>query len=182
MNEEIKVIKKELEDCLSKDLARFVDEVNKVRGIKINVESVRQVRVPGLNSKLYHIANIFNMQRELIIEPFEKKNLNIIVKAILESELGYKLERSNNEKIYFSLLPINQDIKNKIVVSYKKKTEEAKISARQTRQKLLGNLKSIKLSSDQEKKTKREIDEITKKFENEMSKICEKKANDLINF
>lgn len=182
MNEEIKKITKELEISLSANFSKFVEEVNKVRGFRVNIESVRQIKVPELGSKLYHVANLFNVQRELIIEPFEKKNSNVIVKAVLESELGYKLERSNAEKIYFSLMPLNQETKNKIIVSYRQKTEEAKISARRTRQGILSVLKSSKLSLDQDKRAKREIDEITKKFENEMSKFCEKKTSDLVNF
>lgn len=183
MNEElIKNIKKELNESLAKDVKRFVEDTNTVRGIRVNIESIRQINVHELNSKLSHIANIFNVQRELIVEPFEKKNFNIITKAILESNLGYKLEKSNIERIYFSLMPLNQEIKNKIIVSYKQKTEEAKISVRKTRQKALNSLKFSKLSSDQEKRTRREIDELTKKSEVEMSKICEKKTSELLNF
>ena len=63
---------------------------------------------------------------ELIIQAFESKTIPTITKAVLENQLGYKLERSNKEEVAFTLLPLTKEVREKLIRDTKMITEEGK--------------------------------------------------------
>jgi ribosome recycling factor len=99
--------------------------------------------------------------RDLTVSAFSRKDVQSITKALLDAELGYRLERTDGEIMYFSLAPMTEEIRKRLVQKCKESLENAKVSFRNSRQKVLNEIKSSKsLSTDQEKKTKKNIEDI----------------------
>lgn len=155
---------KKIEELLIKDETTFINNLEGIRSNRISIDFLRNITVnlSDRKSKLSGLASLRSSSaRELIVTSFNKKDVQFITKALLDAELGYRLVRTNEEVIYFSLAPMTEEIRKQLIRKCKESFENAKISLRNSRQKVLNEIKSSKsLSSDQEKKVKKNIEDI----------------------
>ncbi|HXN54479.1 MAG TPA: ribosome recycling factor [Mycoplasmatales bacterium] len=180
MVENLEKLEFELRKDLESNLDNFKVSINKVRGSGLSLDATRQIIIPKVG-KLFHIANLSKFGQSLIIEPFNDKDINSIIKSVLESNLGYKLDKTTKNQIYFSLLPFNEETKKKIILDIKKKLENAKVSIRQTRQKFITSIKKLtSLSSDEEKNEKNKLEKLVKDFEKKLVNIYECKSKEIL--
>ncbi|CAG8769532.1 10049_t:CDS:1, partial [Ambispora leptoticha] len=81
----------------------------------------------GERKPLKAVANLrISPNHELVAHAFETKMIPLISKVILDNQLGYKVERSTKEEVYFTLTPITTQIKEKLIKEVKLITEEGK--------------------------------------------------------
>src|SRR3954467_879492 len=124
---------------LEKELTIFISKLERIRSNRISLEAIRGLMVTYQNERkpLKAIANLrISPNHELIVRAFEAKMTPLISKAILDNQLGYKVERSTKEEVCFALTPITTQIKEKLVKEVKLITEEGKKSFRLVHQDL----------------------------------------------
>ena len=116
-----------------------------------------------------------------MIEIFEPKALPSIEREIINSQLGYKLEKKDKKELIFSLLPITTEIKKTLIERAKKIFQEGLIDLSIFHQKLRTWLRRNQepISKDQKKIFEREIDKITGEYKKKLTSELEKKTTEL---
>jgi ribosome recycling factor len=107
----------------------FVGKLERIRSNRISLETIRglMINYQGERKPLKAVANLrISPNHELVIHAFEAKMISLISKVILDNQLGYKVERSTKDEVYFTLTPITKEIKEKMIKEVKLITEEGK--------------------------------------------------------
>lgn len=121
--------------------------------------------------------------RTLVIQPWDKKALKDIEKAIQKSDLG--LNPNNDGQIIRLNIPeLTEETRRNLVKVVKKHGEESKVAVRSIRRDANEKLKALKKdgthSEDDIKKTEDEIQKITDNFIKEIDKIVEAKEKEIM--
>jgi len=139
------------------------------------------VNCQGEKKPLKAVANLrISSNHELVIHSFDPKTTPLISKTILDNQLGYKVERSTKDEIYFTLTPITTQIKEKLIKEVKFLTEEGKKNFRLIHQELKNWLKKeLHLSQDQKKSYEKQADKLVKEYQDKLLSAEEKKIKEL---
>ena len=168
---------------LEKELAVFIGKLERIRSNRISLEAIRglMVNCPGEKKPLKSIASLrISPSHELVIQAFESKLLPVITKTVLESQLGYKLERSSKEEAAFILAPLTKEIREKLIRDTKIITEEGRKNFRLIHQDLKKWLKKEKnLSQDQKKAYEKQADKLDKEYQDKLLTAETKKVQEL---
>jgi ribosome recycling factor len=147
------------------------------------VDSVR-VEVYGSQSPLKQLASIGAPEpNQLVIRPYDASTIKEIEKAIVASDLG--LNPQNDGKIIRINIPaLSMDVRKKLVARIKELSEEAKIAIRSIRRdanKLIETAeKNKEIGEDDCERLKEEIQELTKKYENQASEMAKARETDVM--
>jgi ribosome recycling factor len=122
------------------------------------------VEAYGSEGPLNRICNISVPEaRTLVIQPYDKSQIAAIERAIHKSELGVT-PMNDGQVIRLSFPPLTQDRRKDLVKVVKKRSEEAKIAARNVRRDALEELKKAKdLREDEKKKAEERLQKVTDK-------------------
>ena len=125
----------------------------------------------GMTQKINQIANIIIMDAQTIkIEPWDKSTLASIEKWIYDADLWFT-PRNYGDHILISVPPLNQERRKELTKLVSKEWEETKIAIRNHRhdmRKIIETaLKNEEISENEQTATEKQIDELTKKY-NEM--------------
>lgn len=147
------------------------------------LDSVR-VTVYGSQSPLKQLASVGAPEpQQLVIRPFDTSIIKDIEKAIVASELGLN-PQSDGRIIRINIPPLSTDTRKKLVARIKELAEEAKISIRNVRRdanKALETAEKDKLiSEDDRDSSKEEVQELTKKYEDEVSEVAKSREADVM--
>lgn len=147
------------------------------------LDSVR-VTAYGSQSPLKQLASVGAPEpQQLVIRPFDTSIIKDIEKAIVASELGLN-PQSDGRIIRINIPPLSTDTRKKLVARIKELAEEAKISIRNVRRdanKALETAEKDKLiSEDDRDSSKEEVQELTKKFEDEVSEVAKSREADVM--
>lgn len=177
------LIKQKKTEHLEKELKVFVGKLEKIRSNRISLEAIRglMVNYQGERKPLKAIANLrISPNHELVIHAFEPKTMPLISKAILDNQLGYKVERSTRDEVYFTLTPITKEIKERMIKEVKIITEEGKKNFRLIHQEIKNWLKKeTSLSQDQKKSYEKQGDKLVKDYQEKLIEAEGKKIHEL---
>ena len=134
------------------------------------VDSIK-VEAYGSATPLKQLASIGTPEpQQIVIRPYDAGTIKDIEKAIVNSDLG--LSPQNDGRIIRLNVPaLSTDVRKKMVSRIKELSEEAKISIRNIRRdanKAIDGLeKSKDISEDQRDDAKNDVQELTKKYEDQ---------------
>lgn len=139
------------------------------------VDSVR-VDVYGSPMPLKQIASIGAPEpTQIVIRPYDTSSIKEIEKAIVASDLGFN-PQSDGRVVRINIPPLSTDVRKKMVSRIKELTEECKISIRNIRRdgnKAADQAEKDKLiSEDQRDDLKKEIQDLTKKYEEKAAELA----------
>src|SRR6185503_4973006 len=123
------IIKQKATKQLEEKLRVSINKLERVRSNRISVELIGSliVEYQGEKKMIKSVASLrVSPSHELIIRPFDSKLISLISKVILDSQLGYKVERTTKEEIYFALLPMVTEIRERHIKNVKMLTEDGK--------------------------------------------------------
>ena len=138
----------------------------------------------GAQSPINQVANVAVPEpRTIVIQPWDKKMLPVIEKAILKSDLG--LTPSNDGAIIRLVLPqLTQQRRQELVKVVHKEAEESRVAIRNLRRDANDALKKFekdKLASEDEvKKAQDEIQKLTDKYIKEVDHIMASKDKEVM--
>ncbi|MDQ6661117.1 MAG: ribosome recycling factor [Chloroflexota bacterium] len=143
-----------------------------------------QVEYYGTPTPLNQIASISVPEaRQLVIQPWDKKLLTDIEKAIQKSDLGIN-PNNDGQVIRLNIPPLSQERRRDMVKMVHKKLDEHKVAVRNirrdTQDKLRDREKKKEISEDELKRSTERLQKLTDKYIDEMDKIGKSKEQEIL--
>ncbi len=179
-------IHKSTEERMKKTVKVYKDELKSIRAGRANPALLDRIVVDyyGTPTPLKQISNVSAPEpRSLLIQPWDANSIPNIEKAILTSELG--LNPSNDGKlIRLSVPQLTEERRKDIIKLLKKVTEESKVAVRNARRDANEHLKKIEktgeITEDDLRLAEEQVQKLTDKYIEEIEKIKEHKAEEIM--
>ena len=155
-----------------------------VGGARVDFLDTVQVNVYGSCAPIKYVATInVSDTFSLKVVPFDKNNCKVIAKAIQDANLGVGVI-AEPDSIRVTMPKITEERRKEYVKILKKFAEEGKIVIRNVRHDANGAVdlkkKNDNLSEDEVRRLKKEIQDLTDRFINEIDKMTEKKESEIL--
>ncbi len=147
------------------------------------VDSLR-VDVYGSPTPIKQVASVGAPEpTQILIRPYDTSTIKDIEKAIVASDLGFN-PQSDGRVIRINIPPLSTDIRKKMVSRIKELSEETKVAIRSIRRdanKAADQEEKDKiLSEDDCKQVKDEIQDMTKKYEDQANALAAKRESEVM--
>jgi len=179
--------KNELKDRLKKSIDFLKSEISNIRTGRAHPSIIEGIKIDAYGAKMSikEVGSIVLLDSQTImVSPWDKTLIPIILKAIKESDL--KLNPSQDlEVIRVPIPPLTEERRLELTKLVSAKAEDTRQSLRNIRQdfmKLIDKDFSEKLIGEDEKFTKKdEVEKIVKEFLSETESITQAKNKELMN-
>ena len=182
---EAKQILNEAEESMQAAVLFLDDALAHIRAGKASARILDAIRIDyyGTMSPLANVATITTPDaRTIAIQPWEKKLIGEIERAIINSNIG--LAPSNNgEVIRLILPPLTEDRRQQLAKQCKGEAENAKVSVRNARRDAIELLKKqVKegMPEDVEKDAEADAQKLHDKYIRQMDEIYAKKEKEIM--
>jgi ribosome recycling factor len=185
MADDIRVQLEQGKDDMQKALEHLQRELNNIRTGKASPAILSSIKVDyyGSQTPLSQVSNVSASDaRTLTIQPWEKSLLAPIEQAIFAANLGLT-PMNDGEFIRISIPPLTEERRKEMVKFAKHLGEEAKVSLRSTRHKMIDAVKQeVKdgLAEDAGKRMEGEIDKVVHDFGDQVDKYIVSKEKDIM--
>ena len=162
-------------------IARFHDEMKKVRTGRAHPDMLSNVEVYGHFMPLNQVANVVAVDATLLqITPFDPSNIQAIASAI-RNDAALGLNPSDDGRVVrVPVPPLTEERRKEIVKNASSKVEDAKVAIRNVREDARKELKSAELPEDVSKRAEKDIDELTKTFTEKIDMAFKEKSAELM--
>jgi ribosome recycling factor len=179
-------VKKNAQDRMAKSIDTLKGDLAKVRTGRAHTGILDHVMVDyyGSPTALSQVANVTLIDARTIgVQPWEKKMLATIEKAIRESDLGLN-PSSQGDLIRVPTPPLTEERRKEMVKLCKSEAEDAKIAVRNIRRDANEQLKKLvkdkAISEDEERRAQDEIQKLTDKFVADIDKAVAEKEKEVL--
>lgn len=179
-------VKKNAEQKMQKSIESLKADLAKVRTGRAHVGILDHVQVDyyGNPTLLTQVANLTLIDARTIgVQPWEKKMVAVVEKAIRESDLGLN-PSSHGDMIRVPTPPLTEERRKEIVKMVKNEGEDAKIAVRNIRrdanEAYKKMLKDKACSEDDERRAQDDVQKLTDKFVSEIDKMIAEKEKELL--
>lgn len=185
IHEELDFLLESTREHMQKSIKHLETELSHVRAGRANVSMVEMVRVDyyGTLSPLNQVSNVSTPDaRTIAIQPWEKKMLGEIEKAILAANIGLT-PVNNGELIRLILPPLTEERRKDLVKQIKQMGENTKVTIRTARKDANIELKKLLkegLPEDMEKDKEEEIQKMTDKYIAEVDRHLTAKEQEIM--
>ena len=176
----------EAEDKMEKAVSVLAEELRGVRTGRASAALVDGLKVEayGTLNPLKSLASITVPEpRMILVKPFDPGVINDIIKAIQKSEVGLT-PQSDGKIIRLAVPPLSEERRKQMSKMVKEYGEKAKVSIRNIRREANtaadGEEKDKTISEDEAKRTKDEIDRLTKEYEGKTQESVDKKTKEVM--
>jgi len=185
MNEDVQLYFDDAIEKMEKSLHYLSSELVKIRAGKATPSMLDGIVVNyyGTPTPLQQVANINTPDaRSFVIQPWEKKMIDAIEKAIFAANIG--MTPSNNGEVVRLTVPqLTEERRKSMVKQVKVEGESAKISIRNARRDAIEEFKKMVkqgLPEDMEKDATEEIQKQTEKYYKKVDEILTKKETEIM--
>ena len=181
MQEKIKVY----EEKMVKSYEVLLDEYASIRAGRANPHVLDKLRVDyyGTPTPLQQVANVSVPEpRMILIQPWERKLIKDIEKAILTSDLGINPNNDGNA-IRLVFPELTEERRKELAKDVKKKGEGVKVAVRNIRRDANEAFKKLAkqdVSEDEIKELEDVIQKLTDKFGKNIDKTVEEKSKEIL--
>ena len=179
-------IKKTADQKMHKSIETLKGDLAKVRTGRAHVGILDHVMVDyyGNPTAINQVANLTLVDARTIgVQPWEKKMLQAIEKAIRESDLGLN-PSTQGDMIRVPTPPLTEERRKEMVKLVKSEAETAKIAIRNVRRDANEGLKKLlkdkECSEDDERRAQDDVQKLTDKFVAEVDKLAAEKEKELM--
>ena len=179
-------VKKNAQERMTKSIETLKADLAKVRTGRAHTGILDHIQVDyyGSPTALTQVANVTLIDARTIgVQPWEKKLLSTIEKAIRDSDLGLN-PSSQGELIRVPTPPLTEERRKEMVKLVKGEAEDAKIAIRNIRRDANEQVKKLvkdKLASeDDERRSTDEIQKLTDKFVADVDKLVAEKEKEVL--
>lgn len=174
------------EEKMEKSLNALIEEYKAIRAGRANPHVLDKLRVDyyGTPTPIQQVANVAVPEARMItIQPWEKKMIKEIEKAIMTSDLG--INPSNDGSVIRLVFPeLNEERRKELAKDVKKKGESAKVAIRNIRRDandmIKKALKANEISEDDQKDAEDKIQKKTDKYIEKIDKEIEAKTKEIL--
>jgi len=183
---ELKDVIAQAEDKMGKSLAALEEDFSYIRAGRANPKLLDKISVSyyGSMSPLQTVANVSVPEaRVILIQPWDKKLIKDIEKAIMASDIG--ITPSNDGNVIRLTFPeLSKERRQDLSKDIKKKGEEAKVAIRNIRRDANDTLKklqkSTEITEDDQKDGETKIQKATDKYIAKIDEATEKKTKEIM--
>lgn len=171
--EEINMYLDEAKELMDKTIRHTGVEFNKIRAGKANPSMLDGLMVEyyGVPTPLSQAATVNTTDaRTLVIRPFEKKLINDIERAIINSDLGLN-PQSDGEVVRLIIPPLTEERRRDLVKQVKNEAEAGKVSIRSIRKETNEELRKLQKEGASEDDVKKAEDKVQVLTDSHISKI-----------
>lgn len=185
MSEELELVKLDTESSMKKAISHLETELTKIRAGKANPNMLDGIFADyyGAPTPLAQIANISVLDaRTISVQPWEKKMLAPIERAIIASNIGINPQNDGNF-IRLFLPPLTEERRKELVKRCNGEGENGKVSIRNIRRDAIEQIKKLQkdgLSEDAAKDAEADIQEKTNRFIALIEKHLEAKEKEIM--
>jgi ribosome recycling factor len=185
MDEEIEFLLDATKERMEAAIRHFEKELTRIRAGRANPMMLDTVRVDyyGSMTPLSQMANVNTPDaRTLSVQPWEKKMITEIERAIMNANLGFN-PQNNGDVIMINIPPLTEERRRDLMKKAKTEAEEARIGIRNARKEANMDIKKLGtegLSEDQVKDLEAEVQKLTDSYVVEVDKLMEKKEKDIM--
>lgn len=185
MTEELELIIEDAEASMKKAVGFLEAELVKIRAGKANPNMLDGINVEyyGSPTPINQVANINIMDaRTISIQPWEKKTLQLIERAIIAANIGMN-PQNDGINIRLFLPPLTEERRKELVKKSAAEAEHSKVAIRNIRREAIEEVKRLQkegLSEDISKGSEKEIQDITDRYIATVEKILAAKEKDVM--
>jgi ribosome recycling factor len=179
-------VKKNAQERMAKSIETLRANLGKVRTGRAHTGILDSIQVDyyGSPTALTQVANVTLIDARTIgVQPWEKKMLNTIEKAIRDSDLGLN-PSSQGDMIRVPTPPLTEERRKEMVKLVKNEAEDSKIAVRNIRRDANESLKKLvkdkACSEDDERRASEEIQKLTDKFVIDIDKMVAEKEKEVL--
>jgi len=183
---EIKKIHSDTEERMKKTVESISRELSSIRTGRATTALLEGIKVDyyGTMTPINQLASIsIPDPRLLIIQPWEKKMITEIAKAIQRADLGLNPLTDANV-VRLPIPPLTEERRKELVKIVKKITEEGKIAIRNIRrdanEQFKQSEKDKEISEDDSRKAQEKVQELTDKFIQQTDELFKKKEEEVM--
>jgi len=169
MQEDLDFILEDTEDSMKKAINHLESELTKIRAGKVSPTMLDGITVEYYDAPtpINQIANVTVQDaRTLTIQPWEKKMLAQIARAIMGANIGVT-PQNDGVQIRLFMPPLTEERRRELFKKASGEGEQAKVAIRNIRRDGIEQIKKLQkdgLSEDIAKGSEKEIQELTDKF------------------
>ena len=179
-------IKKQATEKMAKSIDTLKHDLQKVRTGRAHTGLIDHLRVDyyGTEMPINQVANVtLSDSRTISIQPFEKKMVQAVEKAIRDSDLGVNPAVSG-DVIRVPMPALTEERRKELTKIVKHDGENAKVAVRNIRRDAISHLKDLlkesEVSEDEEKRAADEIQKLTDKAIADIDRAVAEKERDLM--
>lgn len=180
-----KTIIKEATDRMERTVQHLEEELINIRAGKASTNVLNSVYVDyyGSQSPVSAVASVTVPDaKTILIQPWDKKMIRTIEKAILDSNIG--LTPSNNgEQIRLSIPPLTEERRKELVKQVRGVGENARISLRNTRRDAVDAFKKAQkegMPEDESKDGETQSQKLLEKYSKKLDSLLEIKEKEIM--
>jgi len=166
MNEELHFIIDSTEELMAAAITHLEKEFRNIRAGKASPAMLGSVTVDyyGTQTPLAQVANVSTMDAHTItVQPWEKKMLHEIEKAIMIANLGFN-PMNNGDIVIINVPVLTEERRKELSKQAKAAAEYAKVSIRNDRREAMNEIKKGDASEDMKSNAEIDIQKLTDKF------------------
>jgi ribosome recycling factor len=179
-------IKKQAADKMAKSVDTLKHDLAKVRTGRAHTGLIDHLRIDyyGTEMPINQVANVTLADaRTIQIQPFEKKMVQVVEKAIRDSDLGVN-PATSGDVIRVPMPPLTEERRRELTKIVKHEGESAKVAVRNIRRDAITHLKDLlkksEIGEDDEKRAQDEIQKMTDKSIADIDRLVAEKEKDLM--
>ena len=183
MEEELEFIFESVKEAMTNAIKHLEKKLLNIRAGKANTSMLGSVVVEyyGSLTPLTQVANVNTPDgRTIVVQPWEKKLLVDIEKAIMNANLGFN-PMNNGENIIINVPALTEERRIDLAKQAKVEAEEAKIVVRNSRKDANNEIKkNEEFSDDLKKNAEQDLQELTNKYIENINSIFEAKEKEIM--
>jgi ribosome recycling factor len=183
MEEELEFIFESVKEAMTNAIKHLEKKLLNIRAGKANTSMLGSVVVEyyGSLTPLTQVANVNTPDgRTIVVQPWEKKLLVDIEKAIMNANLGFN-PMNNGENIIINVPALTEERRIDLAKQAKVEAEEAKIVVRNSRKDANNEIKkNEEFSDDLKKNGEQDIQDLTNKYIESINSIFEAKEKEIM--
>jgi len=179
-------IKKVAEQKMAKTIEALKVDLGKVRTGRAHAGLLDHVMVDyyGTMTAIPKVANVqLSDARTITVQPWEKKLVPAIEKAIRDSDLGLN-PASAGDLIRVPMPALTEERRRDLIKVVRHEAESARVAVRNVRRDAIEHLKKLlkdhKVAEDDERRAQDDVQKLTDRFVAEIDKILHAKEADLM--
>ena len=179
-------IKQAVTQKMSKSLEALKNDLAKVRTGRAHVGLLDHLRVDyyGTGTPINQVANVTLVDARTIgVQPYEKKMVQAIERAIRDSDLGVN-PATSGDMIRVPMPALTEERRKELIKVVRGEAENARVAMRNIRRDANASLKEMvkakTATEDEERRTQDEVQKLTDKHIGEIDKQLAEKEKDLL--
>jgi len=179
-------IRKSAEQKMGKTVEALKHDLAKIRTGRAHPGLLDHIHVDYYGSMvpLSQVAQIgLGDARTITVQPWEKKMVGVVEKAIRDSDLGIN-PASHGELIRVPMPPLTEERRKELTKVVRHEGENARVAVRNTRRDAITHLKDMlkkkEVSEDDERRAQDEVQKLTDRYVAEIDKVVAEKEKEVL--